>query len=191
MNDDSTLFQRLAWRVAERLAPAGHGRAVLVTSARHGEGRSYVAAALARALSDQTAGAIGLVDCTSSDVPALHDLVAALAEAKSSGQGRVVRSGLGGGDVTMLFRSARVMETVELLRRYLQYVIIDGPLLADSGVLSACTDGTLLVIDASRTRREIVRGSLQANPSVKQRMLGAVLNQAPRYVPGWLYQRSL
>jgi hypothetical protein len=77
------------------------------------------------------------------------------------------------------------------LRSQFKFVVLDGPILANCGELAAITDGSLLVIDASRTRREIIAGGLQSNPINPRKMLGAVLNQMPRYVPRWLYRRAL
>ena len=62
MSADPILFARLAARVIDRLPATDRGRVLLVTSARSGEGKTYVAAALAAALGAQTDGAVALVD---------------------------------------------------------------------------------------------------------------------------------
>ncbi len=196
---DATLFHRLAWRVASLLPDGAHGRTVLVTSARHGEGRSYVAGELAAALCEQTARAVALVDCArvESAASARDALALEAGELREGGTPKtppaasVVRIAFGNSDPSSLFRTAGVARTLDVLRSRFAYAVLDGPVLADSGALSSCTDGTLLVISAARTRREIVKGCLQSYPIVRQQLLGAVLNEVPRYVPRWLYQRAL
>lgn len=203
MSDDSLLFHRMAARVAQRLPHTGLGRAILVTSARPREGKSYVAAALACALSTQTEASIALVDCTgtaagmaAANPPVTwSDLVATGASlAPQSGKapgGQLVGIPYGGGDASTLFNSAGVARALVLLRNRFPIVVLDGPVLADCSVLASISDGSILVINAERTRREIVKGSLQANPAVSAKMLGAVLNEIPRYVPRWIYRRAL
>jgi hypothetical protein len=202
MNDTITDFQRLAWRVAEALPDRNGGRAVLVTSARRGEGRSYVAAALASALSEQTSRVVALCDCAHDSRVALEDqgmqpadgviavgskeLTAYLPQNGSL----IVHVPFGHGSLPSLFHGPSVQQALDVLRGHYGYLVLDGPLLDDCGPLSAHTDGTLLVVNASRTRREIVKGSLQANPDVRRKILGTVLNESPRYIPRWLYRRA-
>ena len=90
-----------------------------------------------------------------------------------------------------MFRSVGVACALNVLRSRFAFVVLDGPNLPDCGVLGARADGSLLVVNASHTRREIVRGSLRANPIAPEKMLGAVLNETPFYVPKWLYRRAL
>jgi Mrp family chromosome partitioning ATPase len=204
MNGAINPFQRLAWRVAEALPERDGGRAVLITSARRGEGRSYIAAALASALSEQTLGPVALCDCAwTHDSPvALEDmapepgtgLVASgamdLAQFTPAAGGLIVNVPFCRGNLPALFHGPSVQRAIDLLRGHYGYLVIDGPLLDDCGPLSASTDGTLLVVNASRTRREIIKGGLQANPQIRDRMLGVVLNESPRYIPRWLYRRA-
>ncbi len=204
MNDDPMLFERMAARVLQRLPHAQHGRSVLITSARPGEGRSFVAAALAAAVSAQLDGGVALVECTPAAARqnvgvtsafAWTDLVTAggteLPKPASPGRTQLVRIPYGAADGPVLFRTAGVTRAITLLRDRFAFVVLDGPILADCGVLAACTDGSLLVVNAERTRREIVIGGLKANPIAARRMLGTVLNEIPRYVPQWLYRRAL
>jgi hypothetical protein len=97
----------------------------------------------------------------------------------------------GGAAPSMAFQSAAVARALSALRSQFAFVVLDGPILENCGVLSSASDGSVLVIDANRTPREIIAGGLQANPIDPQKMLGAVLNNMPRYVPRWLYRRAL
>ena len=204
MNGDSMLFPRMASRIVERLPRANRGRAVLVTSARRGEGKSYIAARLATALVGQIDGAIALVECSTGSPGSSDGTVASISwtdlvtnrsravpPPAILGAGALVRIPCGNGEAAPPFRSAGIAYALNLLRERFAFVVLDGPILSDTGVLSACSDGSVIVINARRTRREVVRGSLRAYPIVPEKLLGGVLNEAPRYVPKWLYRRAL
>ena len=193
------LFNRLAWRIAERLPPTdAGGRSLLITSARRGEGKSFVADALANAFGQQSAGSVVLVECAG-DSGIAPDGAQTWSELVESGvlaqetaaDGAVTRMACGRGRGAALYRIRGIARALELLRSRFAVVVMDGPTLADCGVLSACTDASLLVIYAARTRREIVKGSLQSNSIAARKLLGVVLNQKPQFVPRWLYRRAL
>jgi Mrp family chromosome partitioning ATPase len=204
MNGDSMLFARLAARVVDRLPPTDRGRVLLVTSARRGEGKTYVAAALAAALTAQVDSAVALVDVSPTSrgtsvgelsAASWSDLVASalndVPQAAKSAGAQPLHIPYGRGDSATMFRSAGVACALNVLRSRFAFVVLDGPNLPDCGVLGARADASLLVINANHTRREIVRGSLRANPIAPEKMMGAVLNETPFYVPKWLYRRAL
>jgi Mrp family chromosome partitioning ATPase len=200
MSDDPLLFQRIAWRIARQLPGGGSGRAVLVTSARPAEGKSFVARALAVAFGMQKIGPVALVECSRTgesswsaapDAVTWRNLVVAGVQARLPEESAVTLIPWGGADPSTAFQSAGVARAVGALRRQFAFVVLDGPILLNCGVLARVTDGSVLVVDANRTRREIIAGGLQANPIDPQKLLGAVLNQMPRYVPRWLYRRAL
>jgi len=59
-------------------------------------------------------------------------------------------------------------------------VIIDGPPimgLADVPILSAVIDGTMLVVEGAKTRRNVVRAALKRLHFARARVVGAVLNK--------------
>jgi hypothetical protein len=105
--------------------------------------------------------------------------------------GSVSQIPYGGGDALMLFRQDTVERALNLLRSQYAFILFDGPVLANCGFLSSSADGTLLVVNAARTRREIVKGSLRTSPVAPTKMLGVVLNERPSYVPPWLYSWAL
>jgi Mrp family chromosome partitioning ATPase len=201
MTEADTLFNRLAWRVTERLPVGDGGKVVLVTSARPREGKTRIASGLAAALVAQTGSAVALVDCapgTASGDPGNPSLCGLLEAAtldarpvKDAGIARVSRFAYGNDDISPLFRVAAVARVTQHLRGRFAFVVLDGPDLPACGVLSHSSDGALLVVNADRTRREIVQGSLRANPFADGKLLGVVLNETPRYVPRWVYRRAL
>jgi hypothetical protein len=204
MSADPILFARLAARVVERLPPNDGGRVLLVTSARRGEGKTYVATALAAALTAQLDSAVALVDVAPASAgtsvgelsPATwSDLVGSaltdVPQTPKTGTAQPLHIAYGRGDAVTMFRSAGVACALNVLRARFAFVVLDGPNLADCGVLAARADASLLVVNASRTRREIIGGALRANPIAPEKLLGAVLNETPFYVPKWLYKRAL
>ena len=51
---------------------------------------------------------------------------------------------------------------------------------ADPIVLAACVDGTLLIVDASKTRADALRRATEAISKSGTRLLGAVINKVRR-----------
>lgn len=201
MMDDPLLFQRVARQIAARLRdgpqempqpmPQGvpRGKAVLITSARPGEGKTFVARELTVCWREQQDEPVVLVDCSATAAPAtggegdrvtLHELLAAAGQNPAAAEGAAA-----------LFRIGSVTRVLEGLRSRYGLLVLDGPVLANCGVLGVCADGCVLVINADVTRREIVKGTLQANPVDPKKLLGAILNQKRHYVPRWLYRRVL
>lgn len=198
MKDDS--FYRLGLRVLGKLPSGAQGRVVVVTSARDGEGKSFVARSLAQALAAQCTGPVALVACEvdrrEAAGPGWSDLVNTGAWQDSMvrvapGEGTDTLSLIGAGQqarAETLFKPDAVDAALQTLRSRFSMVVVDAPSLSGCGALTRQADGCLLVVNAKDTRREVVQGALVANPIPADRLLGTVLNQRPDYVPGWLYR---
>lgn len=205
------LLYRLGLRILSRLPSQGadasdaanaSGHVVVITSARDGEGKTFVAQALARALVAQCRGPVALVSCRPAHPAApvrkgWSDLVDsgqwnedAMAQRAEAGGLTTVDAGSSVRPET-LFRPDHVQGALAALRQRFALTLIDAPSLAGCGVLLQQADGVVLVVDAAATRREVVQGALADNPVPADRMLGAVLNQRPEYVPSWLYRWML
>lgn len=81
-----------------------------------------------------------------------------------------------------LLGSQRMRTLVERLKSTRGLIIIDSPPLlavADSAILSSFADGTVLVIDAERSRRRSVRLAAMALARAGARVLGVALNRVP------------
>jgi Mrp family chromosome partitioning ATPase len=203
MNTVETLSIHRAALALRESADAGAGGAVvLVTSARAGEGKSTIAALLARALASHQDGDVLLVEA---------GLTATAGGGKRSGAGlagllagapldSVVQVGtvpglwhLGRGDgyhASQLFRAARLREGLSPLRRRFALTVVDGPELAACGALLAQADSNLLVVDASRTPGPTVKAALDNALAIarigSERLVGVVLNRQPAALPRWL-----
>lgn len=170
---------------------------ILITSAIPGEGKTTTAANLA-AVFAQTGHATLLVDAdlrkpgihkmfdvknTSgltnlfrSDDTQLGDVVQATDQEHLS----VVTSGPLPPNPAELLRSSRMRTILERLAGSAEFVIIDSPPLqavTDAAILSSLVDGTVLVVDAGRTRRGAVQNGHEALTKVGGRTLGVTLNR--------------
>jgi capsular exopolysaccharide synthesis family protein len=81
-----------------------------------------------------------------------------------------------------LLGSQRMKAVMGHLQQGADLIIFDSPPLqavTDAAVLSSFVDGTLLVIDAGRSRRRVVRVARQTLARAGAKTLGAVLNRVP------------
>ena len=85
-----------------------------------------------------------------------------------------------------LLGSHRMQAVLGLLQQGSDLIIFDSPPLqavTDAAVLSSFVDGTLLVIDARRSRRRTVRAARETLTRAGASTLGAVLNRVPARTP--------
>jgi capsular exopolysaccharide synthesis family protein len=78
------------------------------------------------------------------------------------------------------------------LRRRFRYVVLDVPPIlpfAEGIVLSRRTDGIVVVIQAGRTRRQLVERTMELLGGAGANVLGTVLNRRRFYIPKFVYER--
>jgi len=103
---------------------------------------------------------------------------------------RVLPSGPLPPNPSELLTSPLVAPLIASLRRAADYVLFDSPpLLAvtDGSILASQTDGTILVVEMSRTRSEFLRRAHEALAKAQARPLGVVLNKARSSRRGYYY----
>ncbi len=186
-------------RMAVQLAgQEGEKRVILVTSATPEEGKSTVAAALARSLA-RGGERVCLVDADLRR-PALHTLFSVpsapgVCNQISGGEGPAAyRSALQQGDVPGLsllpcgplppnppeiIATERFSSLVNALRGEFDWVVMDSaPVvgLADSPLLASVSDMVILVIRHAFTDRDLARRAVADIERVKDAIAGAVLN---------------
>ncbi|GLY17828.1 polysaccharide biosynthesis tyrosine autokinase [Kineosporia rhizophila] len=82
-----------------------------------------------------------------------------------------------------LLGSQQMADLLATLAEHYDVVVVDAPPLlpvTDAAVLSAAADGAVLVIRHGRTRKEDTTRALQALDAVNAKLLGSVLNFAPK-----------
>ncbi len=177
---------------------------LLVTSSTTGEGKTVTAANLAVAFA-QAGRRVVLVDADlrkpgihlAFDLPNAHGLTTllrsngvsleAIAHPTEQANLRVLTSGPLPPNPAELLSSERMQTVLERLTAEGDLVIFDGPPLqavTDSAILSSVVDGTLLVINAGRSRRGAVRHSRAALATAGANVLGAVLIRIPARARG-------
>lgn len=172
---------------------------ILVTSSLPGEGKTVTAANLAIAFALEGRRVL-LVDAdlrkpavhTLFDVPNTQGLTTMLrsdsvtlesvAHTNEQERLKVLTSGPLPPNPAEMLGSQRMLTVLQRLQAGQDVLIIDSPplrVVTDAAILSAFVDGTLLVIDASKSRRAAVRLGREALTRVNAQVLGVVLNRVP------------
>ena len=172
---------------------------LLVTSSMPGEGKTVTAANLAVVFA-QAGQRVLMVDADLRqpgvhrvfDLPNAHGLTTLLRrddvsldvvlQKTEQDNLRVLTTGPLPPNPAELLGSHRMREITDRLKAEADLVIFDSPPLqavTDSAILSAFLDGTLLVVDAGRSRRRAVRLAREALERADATVIGAVLNRIP------------
>jgi Mrp family chromosome partitioning ATPase len=183
-------------------ATASPGRVILVSSARGGEGKSFVARGLAHALAEQQGGDVVWVDAAFATPPAETDIsrrgAAGLSEIMmlgslqglapaGAGPARLWRLGRGVlAQRSLLYRPDAVRKGLSALRAGFALTVLDAPSLGACGALLAEVDACVMVVDARSTSRHVAQEALAEARLGPDRLAGVVLNHRPRPVPRWL-----
>ncbi len=176
-------------------------RTMLVASPGPAEGKTTIAANLAVAFSQRGQRTL-LVDVDFRR-PGLHEVfrldnlqgvssllasrnlrVSDVARRSEDGNFWIVTSGPIPPNPAELAVSRRMAEVIALLREAADFVIFDGPPIlaaADAASLARQLDGTIVVVQAGRTRRASLRAALSALERVGARTLGTVVNRLPSW----------
>ena len=89
-----------------------------------------------------------------------------------------------------LLSSYRLRDAITELRHRFKFVVIDSPPImaaTDAVILSALTDGVLLVVRSGETPKEAFTRARDVLVSVKSRILGVVLNAVDSSAPDYYY----
>lgn len=183
-------------------------RTVMVAGAVEGEGASTVAAAFARLLAEDERVRVALVDADLRG--ALRRLPAVDGRSGFPGvltgqldvPGALVGTTLPNlvvmpGGVTeesplRICTADNCRQPLDYLRRHFHFVVIDSaPLLEapEALALASLVDGTILVVRASRTKREVVQRAIETVNKSQGRVLGAILNRQQYVIPEFIYRR--
>lgn len=168
---------------------------LLITSAGPSEGKTTVACSIAITMA-QAGQRVVLVDCDlrrprvhrvfgrSNEQGLTTALLDVSAEATMANESVVpnlsfISTGPIPPNPAELLQSAAFKALLERLRGRYDRVVLDSPPLVpvtDAAILSTLVDGTILVVRASQTTRELARRALRALRDVSGRIVGVVLN---------------
>jgi capsular exopolysaccharide synthesis family protein len=92
----------------------------------------------------------------------------------------------------LIIESDKYFEMMQTLKKEYSFIIIDSPPMQqypEATLLASNVDGVLLVVQAERTRREIVTDAVKKLETVNAKILGIVLNRKKHYIPKSIYTR--
>ena len=187
-----------------------HGvpKALLITSAGPGEGKSTTALALARNFAELGKRVL-LIEADMRD-PSLHRTLglqghaiglsnmlaggATLSQSTVSVEGerfKVILAGPLPPNPAELLSGSKLVSALTIAREHYDQIIIDGPPvlgLADAPILSNVVDGTLLVVNSSKTRINAAQAALKRLLTARARVVGALLSKYdPKTAYGYGY----
>jgi protein-tyrosine kinase len=186
-------------------------RVIMFSSAIAGEGKTTIAAFLARLLALGEADRVLLVDCAVVN-PELHTLfglqndkgildflsgsasIEEIIKSVDEGVLDVVTSGpRRGADITQpLFNSEKMTTFIRAVREMYDYVLIDTSAILEApetAIIGSYATGTVMVVQSGRTKREVIKRAMMTIEKLGGRFLGTVLNRKKYYIPEFIYRR--
>ena len=90
-----------------------------------------------------------------------------------------------------LLGSGKVKNLLSLLKTKYDYIIIDAPPIipvTDAGVIGAQTDGVVMVLQANRTHRGVIKQSESLLKQAQTKILGYILTNVQYHIPAYIYR---
>jgi len=190
-------------------ASKGVPQVLAVTSSHPGEGVSTVVANLAALLARRGDGHVLIIDADVSH-PSVHrifrtKLAPGLTDILKDGEAGeqailsspiqnldILSAGAPNGDPSEIFSSSGMPRLLDSLRRKYRFVVLDLPSVTEASWaarLASLCDGVALVVEAERSRREVVQRVKEQLAESKASVVGVVINRRRFRIPGWLYRR--
>ncbi len=190
----------------QSVAAASQRKTILILSSIHGEGSSTVAKNVSRIIAEEPGLKVLLMDVNFCSMPQ-HvgqklppGLSNYLAEENSSpesllSQGDVpnfylLPPGNAVCDPARVLKSKKFAALMNEYKKEFSYILIDAPPLQyspETNLLASQVDGIVLVVQAERTKREIVVNTSKKLNAIRANLLGIVLNRKQYYIPKALY----
>jgi uncharacterized protein involved in exopolysaccharide biosynthesis/Mrp family chromosome partitioning ATPase len=177
------------------------------TSCHKGEGVSSVAASVAISLANLTAERILLVDANLQQ-PSIHqifgmnrlpgridnrgkdDFDAYTIRPSNIKNLELLTAKMGEFNQKLLFDSKPFANLLSLWKREYSFVLLDMPAIEETigGGSLKLADGVILVVEAGRTRWEVIQQAKEMLTQAQVNILGVVLNKRQFPIPEWLYR---
>jgi len=194
---------------ARKAIGAGQGRALGVTSAVRGEGKTTVALQLALHAAQSSHQAVCLVElgltgdelCTRMGIAPTGEGLISLLEGttrsvsrlrvESAGDLIILPAGKVPDNAARAVRSPSIGELLSVIREMFDLLIVDLPAMATDNALPLIDhlDGVVMVVRAGATPQKTIRQAMEQMETEK--VLGLVLNRGTCSVPAWLRKRIL
>lgn len=103
----------------------------------------------------------------------------------------VLPGGKAASNPSSLLESTKMKNLLTEVKSRFEYVIIDTtPILSvtDAGIIGSETDGVLLVIQADRTKREVIQRAQSALAEAQAEIIGSVLTRVQYPIPDFIYR---
>lgn len=192
------------------LKPDKQLRSVTVTSSINSEGKTVTAINLAISMAqdlnkkkivlidgDMRRGRVsrylGVVDCQAGLSDLLHEDNVNPGAFINIGIDNltIVPSGKYPANPAELLGSMRFRNLLSLLKEKYDFIIIDAPPIipvTDAGIIGSQTDGVLMVVQAGRTQRGVVKHSESLLKQAQAKILGFILSNVQYHVPAYIYR---
>lgn len=103
----------------------------------------------------------------------------------------VITSGIPLPNPFMIFENRILDSHIEQMKAGADWILFDAPPVntyTDSIALARKVDGSVMVVQAEKTRWEVVRYNIERLGNGTGNILGVILNKRRYYIPGWLYR---
>ncbi len=197
---EATEFRRL---YSNLIGTGGGLKTVLVTSSIVEEGKTLISSFLAMTVAEIGRGKILLID---SDLrrPMVNvlfkmnleggfaDLLEGKLKASEAAKPtiipalKVITAGKITSSPTLIMNPTRIHQVLEELKFYYDFIIIDAPPtipVSDPLLIAPETDGTLLVVRAGSTPKEVVKRACNLLSNARIKILGVVMNNCDEILP--------
>jgi polysaccharide biosynthesis transport protein len=190
---------------ADKAEGKDKGKVIMVTSAKEGEGKTFIANSLALYAATLRNEKILLVDFNLEspelqsifNCPDREGLSEGLIHNKWSenlfsdspfANLKILPAG-NNPNPELLFKQQPLEQFLAYATKQFDWLIFDCTSIGKTGVnnLTLQADGVIFVIDSEKTRREVVQDAIANMDIEKKRILGVVLNNQIRYIPRILY----
>jgi len=183
-------------------------RVLAITGSHRDEGASTVAANLAAVLARPGDGDVLLIDANPGH-PSVHQMFQAklspgLADIVANGQNgeaaivsspvqnlHILAAGTADGNLSEMLDSDGLREVINSMKKNYRFVVIDLPAVNEASWtlrLAGLCDGVGLVVEAERSRWEVVQRTKEQLAKSNAHVLGVVINKRRYHIPGWLYR---